>query len=336
MNIFVRRAQQSQKETIPMLLDIEHFYGENQGSLMPLVTTLVLMCLPPLFYVYFALWHFIPIPLFIVIQLFLMIRIIMIVPGREAYRLESFRKALYEDYQEAASLVNIRTLHSGTNSMQDGLVEYTNGTIAYYVLAYNGTIQNDDQHARTVKRFIETMVGKHAFDVHILNDVQTSNLYDYYKKVANFSKNEAATNFIKILDYCVEQTKSRSMVQGILFVIKGRRADWKEIRVSIDTALKSRDAKAFKTVKLLDTDEELSAIINRDADTVVNVQDLLRKKYKTGEYGESKVLKFDVSTSDEIHLGRDPKDKILPKTAKRGFHVSYEETKEENEILEEV
>ena len=336
MNIFVRRAQQAQKETIPMLLDIEHFYGENQGSLTPLITTLLLIGLPPLLYMYFALWHFIPLPLAIFIEVIYSIRVLLIVPGRENYRLESYRKSLYEDYQEAASLVNVRTIHSGTNSLQDGLVEYTNGTVAYYVIAYNGTIQNDDQHTRAVKRLIETMVGKHPFDIHVINDTQTSNLYDYYKKVSNFAKNEAATNFIKILDYCMKQTKERSMVQGILFVVKGRRSDWKEIRISIQNALNSRDAKAYKVIKLLTTDEEISAMINRNADTVVNIQDLLRKKYKTGEYGESKVLKFDTKKTDTIQLGTEPTADILPKTSKKSFHISYEDTKEDEIVLEEV
>ena len=319
-----------------MLLDIEHFYGENQGSLGPLLKTLIALGIPPILYMYFALWHFIPIPLAIAIEVTYAIRVIMIVPGREGYRLEAYRKSLYEDYQEAASLVNIRTIHSGTGTIQDGLIEYTNGQVAYCVIAYNGTIPNDDQHTRIVKRLVETMVGKHAFDIHVINDTQTSNLYDYYKKVSNFAKNEAATNFIKILDYCVTQTKQRSMVQGILFVIKGRRSDWKDIRISIDTALKSRDAKAFKSIKLLTTDEEISIMINRDADTVVNIQDLLRKKYKTGDYGESKVLKFDALPTDNIQLGSAPEDAILPKTRKSSFHVRYEDTKEDDVILEEV
>ena len=336
MNIYVRRAKNAQKETIPMLLDIEHFYGENQGSLGPLLSTLLLLCVPPLIYMYFGLWNIIPIPIFVILAIFYAIRVVMIIPGREAYRLESYRKSLYEDYQEAASLVNIRTIHSGTGTLQDGLVEYTNGFIAYYVIAYNGTIPNDDQHARAVKRLIETMAGKHMFDIHVLNDTQTSNLYAYYKKVSNFSKNEAATNFIKILDYCMKQTKERSMVQGILFVIKGRRSDWKEIRISIQNALNSRDAKSYNSIKLLTTDEEISAIINRDADTIVNIQDLLRKKYKTGEYGESKVLKFDVKESDSIQLGTEPTQNILPQTARNSFHVRYEDTKEDEVVLEEV
>ena len=197
--------------------------------------------------------------------------------------------------------------------------------MAYFVLAYNGTVRNDDQHAKSVKRLIETMVGEQPFDVHILNDNQVSNLYEYYKKIKHFAKNEAATNFVKIIDYCREQTQSSSMVQAICYVIKGHKGDWKDMYMNIHTAINSNDAKAYKSIKLLTTDEELSTVINRDADTVVSINELLRRKYKTGEYGDSQVLKFDVDKQDMLYLGNRPEETLLPKTPAHTFHVKYED-----------
>lgn len=323
MNKYVQKATGKKKETIPFLLDIEHFYGQSEGRLTPFIFTIGVGAAPALLYVYFGLFNYIPIWLFVPFNIIVLIRAAMIILGREPYRLDMYRRSLYDDYIETANLVNIRTIHQ--NPGQEGLVEYTNGTIAYYVLAYNGTIQNDDQHAIMVKRLLDSMVGDHAFDTHILNDNQVSNLYDYYQKIKNFDKNEAAANFIKIIDYCRNMAQSKSMIQAICFVIKGNKSEWIEMRTGINNALLSNDAKAFKSIKLLTTDEEISAIINRDADTIVNINELLRRKYRTGDYGDSKVLKFNVTDNDVIHLGKKPEELLLPKTHKQSFHIKYKE-----------
>ena len=43
-------------ETIGMLLDIEHLYGEHEGRLGPVVLTLSICAAPILMYIYLALW----------------------------------------------------------------------------------------------------------------------------------------------------------------------------------------------------------------------------------------------------------------------------------------
>jgi len=327
MNKYVRRATGAKKETIPFLLDIEHFYGQSEGRLTPFILTITIGGAPAVLYVYFGLFNVIPLWLFIPFNLLVLIRAAMIILGRESYRLDMYRRSLYDDYIGTANLVNIRTIHSGNPnapSDQDGLVEYTNGTIAYYLLAYNGTIQNDDQHAISVKHLLESIIGDRPFDIHVLNDNQTSNLYEYYKKIQNFEKNEAATNFVKIIDYCRNEAMTKSMIQAIVIVLKGKKSDWKEMSVSIKNALASNDAKAFKSLKLLTTDDEIGAIINRDTDTIVNINELLRRKYRTGDYGDSKVLKFNATNKETIHLGVKPEEALLPKSQKSTFHVRYD------------
>ena len=82
--------------------------------------------------------------------------------------------------------MHIKVIHGKGSNIegQAGLIEYVNGQVAYMLLAYNGTIDNDDTHAQCVKRFLDTAVNKHPFDLVVLNDNQVSTLYDYYKKVA--------------------------------------------------------------------------------------------------------------------------------------------------------
>lgn len=331
MNRIVREATEKEKEKIPMLLDIEHFYGQSEGRLAPLVTTLIIIAAPVLLYVYFGLFTFIPLWAFIPVEIIVAIRVIMIIPGREAYRLRMFRRQLYDEYTSTANLINIRTIHSGgytpkgSTVSQDGLVEYMNGNIAYYVQAYNGTVSDDIQHTRNLRKFINQLCGEHPFDVYVMNMNTTMALNEYYKKITNFERNESADNFIKILDHNKERTENNSMLQTIIFCIKGQKSDWREMKVSIVNTLKSKDAKCFKSVKLLETEEEINAVINRNIDTVVNINDLLRRKYRNEEYGTSKVIKFDVTDNDVIQIGTPPKNTILPPTAANSFHVAYED-----------
>ena len=331
MNKYVREATEQEKDKIPFLLDIEHFYGNAEGRLAPLVTTLLIIAAPLMLYVYFGIFEFIPIWAFIPVEIIIAARAIMIIPGREAYRLKMFRRQLYDEYTSTANLINIRTIHSGgytpkgSTVSQDGLVEYSNGRIAYFVQAYNGTVSNDIQHTKNLRKFLRQLCGDQPYDIYIMNINTASTLNDYYAKISNFDRNESADNFIKIIDHNKERVENNSMLQTIVFCIKGYKSDWREIKVNIVNTLKSKDAKCFKTVKLLETEDEINAVINRNIDTVVNINELLRRKYKTDDYGTSKVLKFDVTPDETIQIGTPPVNTILPETAPNSFHVSYDD-----------
>ena len=116
-NKFVRQARGQQKEVIPMLLDIQHFYGEHEGRIGPLIMTLLIVCLPILLYVYFGLFNYIPIPFLIVVEIIVIVRALLIIQGREGYRLKMYRRSLYDDYIGTAQLMNIRAIHNGTGSI---------------------------------------------------------------------------------------------------------------------------------------------------------------------------------------------------------------------------
>lgn len=315
--------------TIGMLLDIEHLYGEHEGRLSPILTSLLLALAPALFYVYFGWFELIPVWLFAPINAIIAARVVMIIPGRENYRLANYRKRLYDDYTSAASLMRIKTIYP------DGFVEYVNGKCFYAVKCYNGTCENIIQRSQMLRKFLLSMAGDYEFDVYILNENNTSAIRRYYKTVNRFGKNTASMNFTKIIDMLSTKTRDKSMVQCTVFVVKGSRSDWKQIRIQIDGAINSQMAKAFKRVYRVTSLDELHDIIDRDIDTSVNIDDLLRAKYKTGEYYTSRVVAYD--PVDEVVIGKDPMgqptEPVVVEKKRSSFHVAYSEDTVSESVL---
>ena len=138
--------------------DIEHLYGEHEGRMGPLLTSLLLSAAPILLYIYFGLYFTIPIPLFAVVETIFTARVFMILMGRERYRVQLYRKQLNDDYISTASMLNIKTIHP------DGCIEYLSGRVAYLVCCFNGTAEDDIQRSIQLRKFLETMLGDFEFE----------------------------------------------------------------------------------------------------------------------------------------------------------------------------
>lgn len=313
--------EEKEKETIGMLLDIEHLYGEHEGRMTPIMICLLVACLPPLFYVYFGLFNVIPIWLALPVELIVLVRVVMKVMGREKYRVELYKNQLNDNYTETAKLLNIKTIHP------DGCTEYINGKIVYLVCCFNGTTDSDVSRSIQLRKFLENIFGEFEYDTYIHNVNDSPALRQYYNEVSAFDKNVSARNFIQIIDHNIELTENTSIVQCTIYAIKGSRSDWKQIKTQIDTALNSRVARCYKSVYRVSNPATINAILNRNIDSIVSVQELLRRKYATQQYDTSKVLAYDLPDDKEIVQGVGNIEPIIPKAPKNSFHVKYNEGK---------
>lgn len=309
-----------ENSTIGMLLDIEHIYGEHQGRLAPWLTSVCLACAPVLVYVYFNLMAVIPILLFIPIEIFFSLRVFMKIVGRENHRLQLYRKQLNDDYTSTADMLNVRTIHN------DGLIEYLNGRVQYLVCCFNGTCLDADLRSVQIRRMLDAMCADFDYDIYIHNLTDSPALYEYYNKVNNFNKNQSAANFIDIIDHTIQLTEDTSVVQCTIFAIKGYKSDWKNMKAQIDTIINSRVSRAYKTIYRVDDAEVISDILNRNVDSVININDLLRRKYTTSQYDTSKVLAYDLPDDKEIIQGLDAAVKVITDAAPQlSFHKKYTE-----------
>ncbi len=308
------------EETIGMLLDIEHLHGEHEGRLGPLLSTMLICAAPVLLFIYTGAYVILPIPVFIVFEVILSLRTVMIILGRERHRVKQFKKQLNDDYTNTADLMNIRTIHP------DGCVEYTNSKIIYLVCCFNGTSDDEIQSSIQLRRLLENMVVDYEFDVYIHNVNDSPALRDYYNKIKNFAHNDSARNFINIIDHTIKLTGDTSLVQCTIYAIKGYRSDWKTIKTQIDAALNSKVARRYKTMYRVSDVSLINEILNRNIDSTVPVNDLIRRKYSTQQYSSSKVLAYDLPEGVEIVQGLGTAKPVVNDVApKKSFHIEYKE-----------
>lgn len=304
------------KPTIAMLLDIEHLYGEHESRLAPLLMSLLIGAAPILIYVYFGLFAYIPIWLFAPVEVIVIIRAILIIQGRESYRMKIFKRQLFDNYSATSQFFNIKTIH------KDGCIEYVNGNIMYLVCCFNGTCDDEVRHSIDVRKLLVSLLGEYIYDVYIHNVVLSQELREYYNKVARFNKNDSARNFIKIIDYTLSLTENTSLVQCTIFAVKGKRSDWKDISTQLKLACNSKSSKCYKSIYMVNNPAEISDILNRDIDTTVQAQDLLRDKYATEDFGTSKVLAYDLPEDQEVIQGKKAIKPVIPEQTKSGFHTT--------------
>lgn len=302
---------------IGMLLDINNLYGEHEGRLAPWLYALLIGLCPTMVYVYFNLFYIIPIWLWIPFTVVLLIRMIMIFPGNEKYRKEIFKRQLHDAYMSSADLMKIKVIHP------DGCVEFLNGNIMYIVSAFNGTSEDDVLSTVQLRKFLEAAFMGLVYDIHIHNINDSQSLRDYYAKAGQFGHNESAANFVKMIDHTIQLTVDTSTIQQTLYVVHGFKSDWKVIKTRLDSVLQSNVARRYKTVYRVREADEINAIFNRDSDTIINIEALMRKKYANEGYYNSKVLAYDLPKDMVIIQGQDSKHKVLPEQTEDSFHTSY-------------
>ena len=312
-------------DKIQMLLDIDHYYGEHEGSATQKIIFIIVAAIPICIYIYFGLFYIIPLKYFMPFYIFYFIRMLCLIIGQEPRRLVGYRKQLEDVYSSLYKLLRIRKIHD------NGMVEYLNGKITYFVVAYNGNEKDKLAHSSGCDKFIEMCAGDHDYDTYIPNITERTTLRDRYKNVKLFGDRDMAKIFVDIIDHNSQMVMEKSTLQKIVFAFKGTRSDWKEIKNGIDNAISSRYSKAFKLVYRVTDKEEIGDILSRDLDGVISIDEMTKRKYCTGEYYGSRVLCYD-DNQDQLKQTTASNNKVnrLGNTnySNNNFHVIY--NKEEN------
>lgn len=277
-----------------MLLDIDNFYGQHEGRLGPMIKFICIGVGPALLWAYYGF----PIPAFLFLPLWIiwLIRSALIILGREKERLDQFRKIMNDDFASIYELLNIKTVHA------DGCIEYVSGACSYAVVATNGTTYDPIQRSKQIRDFLTLLGSDFDIDVYVQNITDVKSLEDRYSNVKLFTDEEAAKDFIDIIDHNRSVVSSRSLLTRTIFVVKGRRNNWTEIRDNCKMAIYSASARAFKDVHVAQR-AEIQDILNTDIRGVVDLDALLQQKYATHQYHGSRVLYFG---EEEEHIQEDP------------------------------
>lgn len=297
---------------VTMLLNIDSFYGESEGRLGPTIKMLLIGLAPLLAWVWFG--FFIPLWLFWPLEVIWFIRVAMITLGREKQRLAQFRRQLHDDYSASSELLNIKNIHA------DGCVEYTDGHVAYVMVAANGTSTDPLARSKTLRNFFAMLGKRFDLDIYVQNITEMKSLEERYNNVKLFVDQDAAKDFIDIIDHNRQVVYSESRLVRVCIVVKGRKSDWTEIRDNCKMACNSAAARAFKYVHIA-SKEEVGEILNTDIRGFVDTDKILQQKYATHQYFGSKVLFFDEEPASDVDLGEQEE---------RGFLITDEQDDSNN------
>lgn len=291
---------------IQMLLDIENIFGESTRGLGQLILSLILTLIPPLFIGWSSLYLYVPLPILGIICLVWGVRVTLVVLGREPERLKNYKKQRDDAYALTDDMVRIRTIHP------QGCIEYVSGGIGFFIVTYNDSSENIIEKSRQIDRFINLAVAKHPFDIYVQNINDTSALDNKYSNVTLFSDDEAAQAFMEIIDYNSQKVAEQSTLTRNIIFVRGSKYQWKDIQADIETALNSESARVFRLAYLVTDREEIEQIISRDIDGCVNIDEMLQKKYYTGNTHKSKVISYDFQDQkDAIVQQRDQHDEDI-------------------------
>lgn len=308
------KEHRDEDEVIQMLLDTDHFFGEHEGRLAPKIIFILVALLPAVVYVYFGIFLYIPIPFFVIFLILWTIRWALKIPGQESTRLYFYRKQIHDEYASTYSLLRIKHIHD------DGLVEYLNGVVSYFVIAYNGDSYDNIVHSSLCEKFMLSAFEDRDYNMYVKNIIFAETLASRYKDVKIFGDMDAARDFLDIIDFNSKIVSENSVMQRIIFQVRGHKSDWKEMRTSIDSAIHSESAKAFKSVHRVTSREEIDEILSMDLDGYIELDSMMRNKYCTGEYYGSRVLCYD----DNVNNNKTQTKEVNVKNkSNKGFHTSY-------------
>ena len=276
---------------VGMLLDPHHYNGEHEGRLGPVIKFLVIACAPALVYAYFCLTL---LPLWVILPIYAIyvIRVAMLTLGREKERVAQYKKQLNDEYASTYDLVQIKTLHP------DGCCEYTGNKVAYFIVSTNKTSYDEIVWSQEVTRFLNILTANFEVDIYVQNITEIHALEDRYSGVKLFADKSVAKDFIDIIDHNRSQVYKNSLLTKTIYVVRGPRADWEDIKKCCNNAIHSTVARVFKNVHIAN-DLEVNELLSRDINGLVNLPELMQNKYCTHQYYGSKVIAFDDTDIEE-------------------------------------
>lgn len=277
--------------TVNVLLNIDNFAGESEGRLTPWLIYLSVCAIPCFIYIS-MLYLIMPLYIFIVIEALFAGRMYLKIILNEAKRLEKYKKQKESIYSSAEDLLGIKRIRP------DGLVIYNNNKISYFIVVDNGNIEDKDIRIERVTEFLENICDKYEVDFYIQNIDISDALYSRYSAVRLFKDKEAIADLIDVIDYNIEIYEGYTVLDRVVFEVKGRKYQYKEMRRTLEELTMSDSNLAYKDIRIADKELAID-VIERDLYAYIDFNKMLKNKYKTSKFYGSKIIGWDNNESNE-------------------------------------
>ena len=289
-------------------LDVNNFIGLAEGRLSPWLKCLGLGLGPLIFAPY--LLQFIKLSIVIIVFLLWFLFVLAHTVGDQKNRLKRYKKRLAEENVTAFELLNIKRIWN------TGCIEYLNSQVAYVIVCENSDRGSVQEKSAGLTFFYTSLLSKYKVDLYFQNVDSCAELDKRYAMAKALKDRNVRNDYVENIDYNINLILSKSRLMRPVFIIRGRRGDFKDILKTAEEVTRSNAARVFKSVTVLKDEEAINNIISRDMDTYVNYQELIMQKYCTKEYYKSKVIGYDIQDDNLVIADKNDVKNI------RGFMVN--------------
>ena len=269
-------------------LDISSFYGDGNSRVLPTILFFVISAIPILLYMAFV--DIISLYVFLVVEVITVVFAALLTFGDWAARKQAYVKQLYNMYTAVEDFMDSKEVN------ENGFINYPGNRIAYALHLKNRGADDPLQRAYAAEQLLKKL-GTYIFDVRTYNIPNDDLLYSRYDAIKLFKEEQAANEFISIIDFNRDYVKENTLVMETFIIVYGALYEHATLKEHLKSVAKSDAAKAFKEVKLLEK-EDFDRLLGLDFDTQVNIDDIQSERYARKMYYGSKVVGYDIEETE--------------------------------------
>lgn len=292
------------KPHINTLLNVDNIFGTYENRVAPFILTILLGSIPLFVWLFFLQGTPIKLWMAIILTLLLTGRFALIFIGKESEKLKSYSARRNDAYLESKDLINV-------TDIIDGLIMYTSGRVSYIVYGYLKGYLDDDVLSVDLERFMDEL-DAFDWDMNLYNITDELLCTGNLPNLRRYKDKETILQRIAFYKYQDDWVSKNTEMYEIVFIVKARKYNWKQLRSKLIDLIDSDVAKCFNEIYIADTQDVID-IMSRDIETYVDLNEMLLNKMSNEEISGARVLFYDdedlVKAKEDKAQGVDLRDR---------------------------
>lgn len=288
------------KDTMNTLLNIDNVFGEYEGRVLPIVLTLLLAAAPPLVWLFFLRGTFIKLWYVIAFDVVWGGLWALQILGHGKQRMQFYLEQRNNEYKVIDQLVHINHIHD------DGLIEYSNGVVAYLVSGYLKSYLNDKACAKALQNFMDEL-DIWEWDLYYHNTIDEVLTTSGLPNLVRYEDKQVIEERIEFYEYQDEYARGHSSLYRYTFMVRTGKVAWKRMKTHLEELIVSDTALCFNEIQICNK-HEVNELANRDVCGFIDLNKMLLSKYDNNQFYGSQVLYYDDQIPEELLKDKDISD----------------------------
>ena len=272
------------KPHINTLLNVDNIFGTYENRVAPFILTILLGSIPLFVWLFFLQGTPIKLWMAIILSLLLTGRFALIFIGKESEKLKSYSARRNDAYLESKDLINV-------TDIIDGLIMYTSGRVSYIVYGYLKGYLDDDVLSVDLERFMDEL-DAFDWDMNLYNITDELLCTGNLPNLRRYKDKDTILQRIAFYKYQDDWVAKNTEMYELVFIVKARKYNWKQLRAKLVDLVDSDVAKCFNEIYIADTQDVID-IMSRDIETRVDLNEMLLNKMSNEEISGARVLFYD-------------------------------------------